>query len=81
MQTIPDQNKSVTMVELQMSFARGWDEVIKISIPPAIWQQLTNRVHDKTLDLIGEPQAIWRQMAFDFGVEVARKYENPELAP
>ena len=71
----------ISMVELQIAFARGWDEVLKISIPPAIWQQLTNHIHARSLGLIGEPSGVWRQIAFDFGVETARKYENPELAP
>ena len=71
----------ITVAELQMSFSKGWNEVLKVSIPPAIWQQLTNHIANKSLGLIGEPSGVWLQMAFDFGVETARKYENPELAP
>lgn len=75
------QNNQVTMIEIQMSFSRGWNEVLKLSIPPAVWQMLTNHIADKHLCMIGESRGLWLQLAFDFGVESARKYENPELAP
>ena len=64
--------KMISKTHIQIAFSKGWGEILKVAPTPDVWLQFNSFIHDKSLHLIGEPDSVWLDACYQFGIELAR---------